>query len=183
MQLLKSLIYYIAIGFLLLYIFLVVVSPEKMMDVIGFRAFVVLSDSMEPKINVNDLIISKRVDESSLEVGDIITFDVYINDLGGLATVTHYIGEIDNSNTKTIYKTRGEKLPAGTFDSWKDKNGDPFDITFDDIEGRYIFKIPYAGYIQNALADRKLVTLILINGAVIYLLIKYLKSGKEDETY
>lgn len=39
-----------------------------------FGAYVIISGSMEPNIHVYDVIISKRVDPSTLEVGDVITF-------------------------------------------------------------------------------------------------------------
>lgn len=180
MEHIKTFLYYVAVLFLIIYVFLLIVSPDKTMEVFGFRSYIVLSNSMEPVINVNDMIISKRIVEEDLEEGDIITFTVYIPDLGADATVTHYIGEITEVGTTKIYHTKGAHAADGIFDKWVDENDDRIYITFDDIQGEYLFKVPAIGYIQDALSNRVFMILLIANGTVIYFLIRYLRRNKEE---
>ena len=181
MNLLKNLLYYVVVAFLVIYIFLMALSPERMIDLLGFRTFIVLSNSMEPVIKVDDLIISKRITEEELKEGDIVTFEVYLPELESTSYVTHYIGKIEETDDGTIYRTRGINLPEGTYDGWVDENGDPYYIRFTDIEGQYVFRVPYFGYIQKGLTNPIIVGLLLVNGGIIYLLYKYLKGPEEEE--
>ena len=48
--------------------------PNKIADFLGYRPFIVLSGSMETKINIGDLIIVKEVDSKNIKKGDIIAF-------------------------------------------------------------------------------------------------------------
>lgn len=181
-EFLKSFLYYTFVFFITLYILLVAFSPEKMMDVIGFRTFIVLSDSMEPKLNVNDMILLRSVTEDDLDVGDIITFEVYIPEIKSDVFVTHYIGAIDQQQDTTIYKTRRIGLKEDESDNWVDENGDPILITFRDIEGKYLFKVPFIGYIQQAFSNKVIVVLVLINSGVIYLIFKMIRKKPQDKT-
>lgn len=180
MNLIKSILYYSVVIFLVLYILLVSLNPEKMMDVLGFRTFIVLSDSMEPKINVNDMIFSKRVSEDELEIGDIITFEVYIPQFEEKVFVTHYVGDLQEVDGVQIIKTRGLNLALDQFDGWVDEDGEPYNIEYSDIKGEYMFKLPYVGYIQTAFNNKIILGLILLNAGIVYLAVKLLKKNNED---
>lgn len=181
MKLLKNIGYYLLIGVLGLYIFFVVFSPDKMMDTFGFRTFIVLSNSMEPRLNVNDMIILAKVDEDELQVGDIITFEVYIDEIGEDAFVTHYLGAIEEDGENTTYKTRRYGLDEDEYDDWYDRNGSPYDVTFNDIEGELLFEIPYVGYVQDAFQNRVFLGLILLNVGIIYIAVKMVFKKDPDE--
>lgn len=183
METIKSILYWLTVGVLILYISLLVFSPNTMMDVFGFRAFIVLSNSMEPVINQNDLIVSKRAKEEELEVGDIITFHIYLEDIGTEGVVTHYIGAIEEINGTTIYKTKHTHQGEGIYDGWVDKDGNPIDVTFDDIEGEYVFKIPYLGYVKDIIQDKTFVFLVLTTGTIIYILIRVIRKELDEDEY
>lgn len=173
-------------GFVILLVFYVIfqfIIPEKSIEILGFRTFVILSSSMDPDIKKHDMIVITKVNEEDLEERDAITFLVYIPEVGAKSYVTHYIGDIteDGSGT-TIYKTQGASKSEGDYDEWTDESGDPYEITFDDIEGRYLFRIPYVGYVINGLTDPIFVGLLVLNGVIIYFIIKLLKPDKKEET-
>jgi signal peptidase len=155
-------------------------SPERMIELLGFRPFVVLTDSMDPVIKPDDLIILKDAIEEELKVDDIITFEVYIADIGETSFVTHYIAKIEEINGTTIYRTRGIKIPEDQYELWYDDLGNPIFITLDDIVGEYVFRVPYFGYIQKGLTNPIIVGLLLVNGGIIYLLYRYLKGHNND---
>ncbi len=179
MKVINNIFFYIIVFLLVGYILIVSISPERMMNVIGYRAFIVLSDSMEPKIKVNDLIFLKEAKENNLDIGDIITFKVYIQEYEEEEYVTHYIGDIITINSKTVYKTRSINLDEDQFDQWLDKDGELIEITFDDIEGEYWIRIPYIGYIQKLFKDNYGLVFILVLGSVGY---HFLKPTKLKET-
>lgn len=181
METLKSIIYYIIVVVLVIYIAVMTLSPERMMDFFGYRPFIVLSNSMEPVINVNDMIVSKQVSEDEIEVGDIITISVYVPSLDEEVFVTHYVGSIEEVDGVRTYKTRALSLPEDHFDVWVDENDDPITLTFDDIEGEYVFKIPYIGYIPKTLSNKTMLGLVIFTVSSFYLLIRYLKKDHKEE--
>lgn len=142
------------------------------MNLTGYRTFIVLSDSMEPEIKMNDLIISKKAKENNLELGDIITFKVYISEFDREVYVTHYIGDIVTTDDTTVYKTRSINLDTNQFDQWFDKDNELIEITFEDIKGEYLFKIPYIGYIQKLFKDNQIIAFIFVLGGIGYLVLK-----------
>lgn len=107
-----------------------------------FGAYVIISGSMEPNIHVYDVIISKRVDTTTLKKGDVITF--YSNDQRFYGeTVTHRIvEEVDKS--KGIYRTQGDANNVA----------DDALTSADNIMGKVIMKIPQLGKVQSIVASK-----------------------------
>lgn len=181
METIKNIIFYIIVFVLLAYVGLSLFKPEKVIDYFQFRPFVVLTSSMEPVIEINDVIILTKPIEEELQEGDIISFLTYIPELQKRSYVTHYIGKIEvNDQGQTIYKTIGEGKDDDDYDEWEDALGSPTDVVFDDIEGVYQFKIPLIGYMSVLFSNRLLLGLVVINGAVIYFTIAYIRKKKID---
>ncbi len=174
---LKKYITYSIYALLILHILTSLFAPQLTMRIFGFRNFIVISNSMEPDINVNDMIFIRRTSDEQLNVGDVITFQVYIPEVDEISYVTHYIGAIETDTEGTlIYKTRGARYAEGIFDEWTDENGNAVDITINDIEGVYMFRIPYIGYFITMLQDPIFVGLLVVNGTVIYVLYRTIKK-------
>ena len=113
-------------------------SPPK------FNAFVVLSGSMLPEIQVYDVVITKKVDAKSLKEGDVITFAS--SDTRFLNTIiTHRI----------IKKNYDSKTGGYTFQTQGDNNNvaDSALVQPNNIYGKVILKIPKLGYLQEFLAS------------------------------
>lgn len=115
----------------------------KLYDVMHFRNYVVLTGSMEPKILPGDYITVIKINKDRLKSGDVITYDKE-----GM-TVTHEIVEIYEEYIIT----------QGTANNIPD---DP--IKKEDVIGKYLFKVPSAGYIMNYLSSKS--GLILIFGFI-----------------
>ena len=176
----KNIIFYVAVFFITSYIVLEVFMPSKTVDILGFKTYVIVSPSMEPDIMVNDLIVIRKTKEENLAIRDTITFFVYIPELGRENAVTHYIGDIIELNGETIYKTQGAYKELNDFDEWKNEDNVPIDITFDDIEGEVALVIPKFGHIVNLIKDPISLGLFLINGFIIYLLIKVFRTKEKE---
>lgn len=144
-------ILFIIVSFLCFY-----VVSNKITDSKGekplIRFYTIVSPSMEPNINVYDVVVNFRVkDENDLNVGDIITFrSASINT--GKYTVTHRIKEIKIISGKKYYITKGDN----------NTNQDDGMITFSDIEGKVNYRIPGLGNIQKFLVSKLGWLLIII---------------------
>ena len=120
----------------------------------AFNAYVVLSGSMLPTIEVNDVVVTKKIAEERLEIGDIVTYISPDPRFGGIS-VTHRIIEKIYDETAGVYKYRTQG----------DNNNvaDGIPVSNDYILGKVILKIPKLGYIQEILAKR--------GGLIIFVLI------------
>ena len=141
-----------------------------------FSAYTIVSPSMVPTINVLDVVVTMRVNSpEDLEKGDIITFNSTDYRYSGVL-VTHRIVDIEKTTSgEYLYTTKGDN--NNTQDSSR--------ISFDEIYGRVLFRIPKIGYIQYYLSSVLgwvaiiIVPAVMIIGYDIYKLIKTLKS-KDD---
>ena len=109
-----------------------------------FSAYTIVSPSMVPSINVLDVVVTKRVDSpEDLEKGDIITFNSTDYRYSGV-TVTHRIQNIEKTSSgEYLYTTKGDN--NNTPDSSR--------ISFNEIYGKVLFRIPKIGYIQYYLSS------------------------------
>lgn len=140
-------------------------------------AYTIVSPSMVPAINVLDVVVTTRVDNpEKLKKGDIITFDSTDYRYSGVL-VTHRIVDIDKTSSGDyLFVTKGDN--NNTQDSSR--------ISFNDIYGKVLFRIPKIGYIQYYLSSVLGWVAIIIVPAVmiicydIYKLIKTLKSPNKE---
>ncbi len=119
-----------------------------------FNAYVVLSGSMLPTIRVKDVVVTKKIPEEELEIGDIITFISPDPRFGGIS-VTHRIIDKIYDETDGIYKYRTQGDNNNIADSVPVPNAN--------ILGKVILKIPKLGFIQDVLSSKGgLIILVLI---------------------
>jgi len=105
-------------------------------SIFGYKAFIVLSDSMSATdFSAGDVVVSKSIDPSTLKVGDIITFQSENSESYG-QTVTHKIREI----------TRDAEGNPGfiTYGTTTDTNDETI-VSFPFVLGKYLFRIPKLG--------------------------------------
>lgn len=105
-------------------------------SLLGYRAYIVLSDSMSrTDFNAGDLVLVKQVDPTTLEAGDIIAYRSQNTENYG-QTVTHKIRE------KT---TDGNGNPGFvTYGTTTDTNDETI-VTYPFVLGRYAFHLPKVG--------------------------------------
>jgi signal peptidase len=109
-------------------------SKDKIPSVFGYLPMTVLTGSMLPYINPGDMIIDKKINYLSVNLGDVIT---YSN--GEAMLITHRVVDIVNEGEVTKYKTKGDA----------NNSEDSKLVSQEQIVGKYVFKIPYAGYISH----------------------------------
>ncbi len=103
--------------------------PDDVPGFLGYKPFIVLSDSMRPGISSGNLVLVKEVDPEQLKQGDIIAFRE------GRSVVTHRIVDVTEENGVKKYTTRGDNNNAD----------DPIAVKAEMIEGVYLLDIPYLG--------------------------------------
>lgn len=136
-----------------------------------FNAYVVLSGSMLPSIQIKDIVVTKKVAEEELEIGDIITFISPDPRFGGIS-VTHRIIDkyYDESSGNYSYRTQGDNNNVA----------DSALVPNNNILGKVILKIPKLGYLQDILSSKGgLIIVVLIPCLVIlsYDIMKLLKKA------
>ena len=109
-----------------------------------YSAYVIVSPSMVPTINVNDGVVVQRVDkQGNLNIGDIITFASKDIRYSGL-TITHRIvGKQTIQNGNLVYRTKGDN----------NKSEDSSLVSFGDIYGKVLFKVPSVGVLYNFITN------------------------------
>lgn len=137
-----------------------VLKPNKTPSFLGIKTYVIISGSMEPNINIGDIVITK--DKEDLQVGDIISYRK------GHSVITHRISQVSyNENGEKIYKTKGDN----------NNTEDSEEISTADIEGKVVKVIPKLGKISLVLQNKVIIIMVLI---VFYMLIsKNYKKNKK----
>lgn len=134
----------IIIGFLAYYLICTNIYAQKGEAYApSLSLYTIVSPSMEPTINVYDVIITKKVNPEKIKVNDIITF-VSTSTISSGMTVTHrVVSVVDGPNGKE-FKTKGDNnLSADTDTAKQDK-----------ILGKVIFKVPQLGRLQFFLSSK-----------------------------
>jgi len=86
----------------------VVLTPAGQVPrVMGFSLLRVLTDSMEPEIPAQSMLLVKAVDPQTLEIGDVITFFSSDPTLSG-ALNTHRIVRIETPHSNLQFVTKGD---------------------------------------------------------------------------
>lgn len=123
------------------------ICKRKSVNVFGYTSFIISSGSMQPRLQVNDIIVVKKVREGEISAGDIITFFDKNGDI-----ITHRVAEISVKDGKTYYKTKGD---ANTVN-------DPDWLPYENIIGRCSFTIPGGGRIVAAVTSAAGITVFVL---------------------
>lgn len=132
-----KIITYLAILLLIIYIISIKLVPEKVNNIIDYKFYTVLTNSMEPTIPTYSLVCIKKVKEDevlNLNSQQIITFNA--NRFGKNIIITHRFNKTEiDENGNIIYRTNAEG--SENLDVYKTKRSD--------LIGTYIFHIPFIG--------------------------------------
>lgn len=138
-----------------------------------YSAYVIVSQSMEPSIMRQDVIVTRRINEADIKVGDVITFKSTDSRYYGI-TITHRIEEIMTlENGGIAYVTKGDNNNVA----------DASIVNYDNILGKVIICVPKIGYIQYFLTRSYgwlFVIVLPCFGIIGYDIIKLLKKLMEN---
>ena len=152
------------IAIILIYnIILIIVSSinGKNFNILGYKAYIVTTDSMQPSINAGDIVIVKNGKKDKIGQGDVITFNQ--ND----EVITHRVIKNITEENNVEYITKGDN----------NNTEDTFKVKYDDVIGKMVITIPYLGKIISILHN-KIIILILLLVILIIIFIKIEKNEK-----
>lgn len=122
----KRVISYIIVGifvFIAGAILFVILSPS-------YEARIVRSESMKPALEMGDVVVMGPVkDIGDIKPGVVISFTK------GEDTIAHRVVSVEGNNIQTAGDWSGDP--------------DPWLVPFSDVNGVYLLKVPYLGYISN----------------------------------
>lgn len=135
-----------------------------------FNAYVVLSGSMLPEIAIKDIVVTKKVPAEELEIDDIITFVSPDTRYGGIS-ITHRIIDkyYDESIGTYTYRTKGDNNNVA----------DSALVPNENVLGRVILKIPRLGYLQDLLASKGGVIIVVLIPCLVILSYDIMKILKK----
>jgi len=123
---------------------------------LGWSVDAVYSGSMEPKLNVGGLVITRPVETADIQAGDIITYSSPTD----AKMVSHRVVEIEEHDT-LLFQTKGDA----------NEEADLFSVPSQNVVGKVCFHLPYFGYVAQFVKSRLgLVLLLLIPGSIIILM-------------
>lgn len=138
------------------------IKNEKNTGLFGFRQYLVITGSMEPKFNVGDMIIVREIPKEKIQVGDIIN---YVSE-NGTDTITHRVTDIVELDGNTYYKTKGDN----------NSSEDPGFVDYSRVKGTVVFKISKLG---KAITSLYTGTGIAVIFAVV--IVSYLREKNKEE--
>ena len=145
-------IYIIFIPILLYNVILIIKAienPKETPSFLGIKTYVIVSGSMEPNIQIGDIVIVKSIKnkEEAIKIGDIISFRK------GQMVITHRITNIEKDENGILrIATKGDN--NNTEDSER--------ILMNNIEGKVVKIIPKIGYITLVLKDKIIIIIAFI---------------------
>jgi signal peptidase len=113
----------------------VVLTAPVILTPFGYRVYVIYGGSMGSALPVGSVGLSKTVDSSSLEVGDIIA----VKRAGGGIPVLHRVVNIKTDGDANLYVTQGDK----------NSSADPEPARLQGTGDKVVFAIPYLGYVVH----------------------------------
>jgi signal peptidase I len=185
-HIIKTVLFYLVTVFLLAYVSISLFLPDKVIDILGFQVTSIstATESMKPTIEPGDIIVLKRISEDDIKENDVISFFNYARgtDQQGQTVwvrirIIHRIIDIDD--TTGAYITQGDNNTA--IDTIYDENGNIVDLTYDQVIGGYVFRVPLVGTAITALRNPVLVGLLIVNIGIVVVIVKLLKK-KDPES-
>lgn len=147
--------------YLLIFILLILIfiNEKNSLKAFNYTAVIIVSESMEPEINVGDIIIIKNSLQNDIKENHIITFEK------DNEYITHRVVRIEEQNNEKLYITKGDN----------NKVNDVEKIRFSEIKGIKIAQIPYIGLLILKVSRQKNILIILI-----VLVLLYIRALKVD---
>ena len=128
----------------------------------GYKQYIVMTGSMQPSYNIGDLIFEKEIAKEDIKLNDVITYSLE----SGQDTVTHRVIDIIEENGETYYQFKGDN----------NNSPDPDLVTYEQIQGKVIYKIDRLGSLIAEFVSGTGVILILI-----IFILSYMKTNRKEE--
>lgn len=130
--------------------------------------YTIVSGSMEPNINVYDVVITKKVKSpSEIKENDVITF-ISSSSISKNMIITHRVVGVLEKDGEVSYKTKGDN----------NMSPDTSPALFNNVKGKVILRIPFLGRIQTFIATQGGWLLVIVLPAFAIILSDIIKIFK-----
>jgi len=184
-QLLSSILLYALLMILVVIVFMVIatigdrlITAKTHQDKSPlFSAYVIISPSMVPNINVYDAVVTVRVSEKRIQMYDVITFLSKEIETHGIPITHRVVGILKTEAGEKAYRTKGDN----------NQKEDRAVILQSEVIGKVFFRIPMLGYVRTFVTSKIgfLVSVVLPLAIALFLeifgLIKRRKNPPEEE--
>lgn len=149
---------------IILFIINLILSFEENTHILGIYMFNIVSESMEPTLEVNDVVVVRKCEKSQLQKDDIITFQQE----GRI--ISHRILDITKEKGIIKFETKGDnnQIP------------DPDKVEAGQVYGKVLFKIRRIGKIVNYIQNVRGFINIAIFVVIIYILVSLKDKQKNS---
>ena len=130
-----------------------IVKPNKTPSFFGIKTFVIVSGSMEPILNIGDVILVKDIQEDDIKINDIISYRE------GQSIVTHRVIDIEENENEKKFITKGDNNNVK----------DSYPVRYRDIEGKFDSKINKLGKIVLFLQNKIVIIFVMLIFYLIYI--------------
>ena len=137
------------------------VNPNKTPSFLGIKTYIIVSGSMEPNLNIGDIVIVRETD--NIKKGDIISFRE------NMEIITHRVNDIKLFDDEIKYQTKGDNNNSVDIELVELKN----------IEGKVINKIPKIGNVLILLQKKEIIIFAIV--AYYIYMIRRSKGVRKDE--
>lgn len=142
-QIIYTIIKIFVVAMLSIYLLFVIVQRfTNNSSILGYRVFTIATGSMEPVYNIDDVILVKDTDPSTLKKGDDIAYLGNRDAVKGLI-VTHRIIRMETFNDGKVHYTL-----KGVNNKYEDPS-----ITADQILGKVVGKLPVVNFINHVVKN------------------------------
>lgn len=160
----KKIFKYIILNVLIiLFVVNLILSYEENTHVLGIYMFNIVSESMEPTLNKNDLVLVQKCELSELQEGDIITFKQ------DNRTISHRIIDITKEKGTTKFKTKGDN----------NEIADPDKVDASQVYGKVSFRVKGIGHVVSYIQNARGFINIVIFAIIVYILVS-LRDNKKN---
>jgi len=147
--------YIILTVLIILFIINLILSFEEDTQIFGIYMFNIVSESMEPTLEIDDVVVVQKCEPAQLQVEDIITFQQ------GDRTISHRILDITKEKGTIKFETKGDnnQIP------------DPDKVDSSQVYGKVLFSIKKIGKVVSYIQNIRGLINVVIFAIIVYILV------------
>lgn len=170
LKIIGNILYYMLVVLVLLILLVVLLQrfTHNNASIGGIRIFNIVTESMVPEYQVGDILISKSIDPSKIEIGDDV---VYMGEVGSFQgkIITHRVIDIEKDGDNYKFHTKGI---ANEYE-------DPAVVTADQIYGTIIYKTHILSFISKIINNLYGFYFLIFIPLAVLIIVKIVKIHRE----
>lgn len=170
LKIIGNILYYMLVVLVLLILLVVLLQrvTHNNASIGGIRIFNIVTESMVPEYKVGDILISKSIDPSKIEIGDDV---VYMGEVGSFQgkIITHRVIDIEKDGDNYKFHTKGI---ANEYE-------DPAVVSEDQIYGTIIYKTHILSFISKIINNLYGFYFLIFMPLAVLIIVKIVKIHRE----